>query len=194
MIELYKHKGCALNHLNNVRINPDFNAKGIDGHNLEFLIPQLCSFYLRNDLNPEEHLKIVDFLIECSVRSLHFGHKLWFCLSANLEQEDLAYASRELMKKIEERMVSSILGTQNLQTYKKSKDPFNSTPSFIRELTELSTSIMPFENKMDTLKAGLKIINEGLPADVYIPFITQSIRNHAVLGIFVEESRIFVTR
>jgi hypothetical protein len=69
-------------------------------------------------------------------------------------------------------MVSSISATQNLQMYKKSKDPFHSTPSFIRELTELSTSIMPFENKMDTLKAGLKIINEGLPADVYIPFIT----------------------
>ena len=102
IIELYKHKECALDHLSTARINPDFNYKGIDGHNLEFFIPQLCSFYLRNDLNPEEHLKIVDFLIECSGRSLHFAHKLYFCLSANLEQEDLAYASRELMKKIEE--------------------------------------------------------------------------------------------
>jgi hypothetical protein len=74
---------------------------------LEFFIPQLCSFYLRNDLKPEEHLKIVDFLIECSGRSIHFAHKLWFCLYANLEQEDLAYASRELMKKIEERMAGS---------------------------------------------------------------------------------------
>ena len=47
---------------------------------------------------------------------------------------------------------------------------------------------------MEALRAGLRAINEGLPADVYIPFITQSIRNHTVLGIFEEESRIFVTR
>ena len=47
---------------------------------------------------------------------------------------------------------------------------------------------------MEALQTGLKTINEGLPADVYIPFITQSTRNHAVLGIFAEESRIFVTR
>ena len=53
---------------------------------------------------------------------------------------------------------------------------------------------MPFENKMDALKIGLKEINKGLPANVYIPFVTQSIRNHAVLRIFEEESRIFVTR
>jgi hypothetical protein len=98
------------------------------------------------------------------------------------------------MKKIEERMASAIIGTQSLQIYKKSKNLFHSTPSFVRELTELSTTIIPNENKMEALQAGLKIINEGLPADVYIPFVTKSIRNHVVLGIFEEESRIFVTR
>mgnify|MGYP006891311280 CR=1 FL=1 len=41
------------------------------------------------------------------------------------------------------------------------------------------------------LKKELCDINKRLPAQVYIPFVSQSMRNYAVLNIVVEDARIF---
>jgi phosphatidylinositol 4-kinase len=44
------------------------------------------------------------------------------------------------------------------------------------------------------LREKLKEVNSQLPAAVYIPFLSQSMRNYAVLHIVTEESRIFRTK
>jgi hypothetical protein len=44
------------------------------------------------------------------------------------------------------------------------------------------------------LKERLGEINKHLPAAVYLPFVSGSIRNHAILSIRFEEARVFKTK
>eukprot|EP00347_Sterkiella_histriomuscorum_P015790 403355671 len=71
---------------------------------------------------------------------------------------------------------------------------FFSTLNFIKDLTDLSVDILDSSDKMQSLKDGLHEINKQLPATVYIPFVSNSTRNHAVLNICVDESRMFLTK
>ena len=47
---------------------------------------------------------------------------------------------------------------------------------------------------MQALQEGLRKVNQGLPATVYIPFVRNSLRNYAVLNICVDESKLFLTK
>ena len=82
----------------------------------------------------------------------------------------------------------------------KNKDFVNaylSTPQFINTLTDLCDEVMKFHNpqdKMKHLKKRLCEINRKLPAQVYLPFVSKSMRNYAVLNIVVEEAKIFQTK
>ena len=44
------------------------------------------------------------------------------------------------------------------------------------------------------MKKRLCEINRKLPAQVYIPFVSKSMRNYAVLNIVAEEAKIFQTK
>ena len=87
---------------------------------------------------------------------------------------------------------------RNFQT--KNKDFVNaylSTPQFINTLTDICDDVMKFQNpedKMSFLKKRLCEINRKLPAQVYLPFVSKSMRNYAVLNIVVDEARIFQTK
>jgi hypothetical protein len=50
------------------------------------------------------------------------------------------------------------------------------------------------EEKKLFLKKRLCEINRMLPAQVYVPFVSGSMRNYAVLNICVEEAKIFQTK
>ena len=50
------------------------------------------------------------------------------------------------------------------------------------------------EEKRSFLKKELCALNKQLPAQVYIPFVNNSMRNHAVLNIVVEDAIIFQTK
>jgi len=51
MMRMYAHQPGAIKDLEKCRVNPDFNSVFRD--DLEFFIPQLCSFYLKGNLeNP----------------------------------------------------------------------------------------------------------------------------------------------
>jgi hypothetical protein len=73
---------------------------------------------------------------------------------------------------------------------------FLSTPKFIKCLTDISLVLshskgVPKEEKVHMLKEALNKINHELPASVYIPFVSNSIRNYAVLHIPLSECRVF---
>lgn len=74
LVELFKHKEEASRHLEKVRINPDFTRKTPQRTDLEFFLPQLCSFYLNNELNEEEEDKILEFLTIACASSFFFAH------------------------------------------------------------------------------------------------------------------------
>ena len=69
-----------------------------------------------------------------------------------------------------------------------------STPKFIKYLTEMSDRLIHVANKDDVMKADIKKLNALLPASVYLPFVSKSSRNYAVLHIVADEARIFVTK
>ena len=49
-------------------------------------------------------------------------------------------------------------------------------------------------DKKQALIDGLRRINEGLPANVYVPFVNNNWRNYAVLNICEDESKLFFTK
>ena len=78
----------------------------------------------------------------------------------------------------------------DLNTYKTKA--FLSTPNFLHSLTSLGIRLLSIpENKLASLKAGLHQINALLPGSVYIPFVNNGWRNHCVLSIQVDETKLF---
>lgn len=69
-----------------------------------------------------------------------------------------------------------------------------STPFFVMCLTNLGSIILNAQNREEALFDGLQQINKHLPANVYIPFVNESMRNYVVLHIKAMESKIFVTK
>ena len=72
-----------------------------------------------------------------------------------------------------------------------------STPQFIKTLTDLSDEVMKYttpEEKKLFLKKRLCEINKKLPSQVYIPFVSKSMRNYVILNIVVDEAKIFQTK
>ena len=57
-----------------MRVNPDFTSQFRS--DLEFYIPQLCSFYLRGD--SEEPERLVSLLVLAGTSSFFFSHRMWF--------------------------------------------------------------------------------------------------------------------
>ena len=96
----------------------------------------------------------------------------------------------------------TILNENFLMSMNSSEDSdfiraYQSTPSFIKRLTEISDQIMTFQTPKEKkvfMKSQLCELNKKLPAQVYIPFVSKSMRNYAVLNICVEEAKIFQTK
>ena len=57
-----------------MRVNPDFTST--QRTDLEFYIPQLCSFYLRGD--SEKPQPLVNLILLASSTSFYFSHRIWF--------------------------------------------------------------------------------------------------------------------
>lgn len=73
-------------------------------------------------------------------------------------------------------------------------DAWQSTPHFIKRLTDISDEVMRYQTPKEKklyLKQALCEVNKKLPAQVYIPFVSQSMRNYAILNIAVDEAKIF---
>ena len=74
LIRLYAHDLSSIKDLERVRVNPDFTST--QRTDLEFYIPQLCSFYLRGD--SEKPQPLVNLILLASSTSFYFSHRIWF--------------------------------------------------------------------------------------------------------------------
>ena len=227
--------------LEEVRLNPDFtNPLRKD---LEFYLPQLCSFCLYEDNSDE----IARFVIIAAQSNLYFSHRVLFFLeSLNSDDREIndqiktimlslsqmqyaeihqAYketpSKQQAMKEIEDVIERykqiEVLSEADIQAYRnkiRASDiklkQFNftmgvkmqlsndggylSTPFFVFSLTTLCNIILHAQNKEEALFEGLQKINMHLPSAVYIPFVSQSMRNYGVLHIKVTEAKVFVTK
>jgi hypothetical protein len=80
LIRLYAHDMTAIKDLERVRVNPDFTSQF--RNDLEFYIPQLCSFYLRGDC--EKPQPLVNLILLASSSSFFFAHRIWFYFQSML--------------------------------------------------------------------------------------------------------------
>ena len=117
---------------------------------------------------------------------------------ANIEKAIEAYKRIELLpryvKKYRNRITASNIKlcrfnyTMDVKTSLANETGFMSTPFFIFSLTQLSSIILNSSNREEALFEGLQKINLHLPANVYIPFVSASMRNYVVLHIKVIET------
>jgi len=95
-------------------------------------------------------------------------------------------------------MVSERLYRADAQKHDDRLSSFFSTPKFIQDLTNLSAAVVSKqgtkEDKEKVLRTGLNDIKGGLPSSVYMPFVSKSMRNYAVLNIMESETRLFLTK
>ena len=71
-MRMYAHQAGAIKDLYRCRINPDFQSLFRD--DLEFFIPQLCSFYLKGNLATKEDAEYVE--VEKKIISIFQKKKL----------------------------------------------------------------------------------------------------------------------
>lgn len=68
-----------------MRVNPDFQSVFRD--DLEFYIPQLCSFYLKGKLDKQDLQALFNVIILGSRASFFFSHRIWFFFHSAMFQE-----------------------------------------------------------------------------------------------------------
>jgi hypothetical protein len=66
------------------RVNPDLKAPV--RKDLEFFIPQLCSFYMQGYFDNSEPL--VSLLVQASEQDFNFSHRIWFFFKSVLFNKD----------------------------------------------------------------------------------------------------------
>lgn len=88
LVQLYRHKPHANNLLVRVRLNPDIVANSSGSaprSDLEFFIPQLCSFYLNPELDSVEVEQIGEILCRACEVNFFFAHRVWFFFRSSID-------------------------------------------------------------------------------------------------------------
>lgn len=81
LMRLYAHQPDAIQDLKELcRVNPDFSSAF--RNDLEFYIPQICTFFLRCDL--EDPQQLFDFILMASSADFFFAHRVWFFLYSSM--------------------------------------------------------------------------------------------------------------
>ena len=111
-MQLYRHKPHANILLVRVRLNPDFLTTDSDGTraDLEYFIPQLCSFYLNPELDSIEVEQIGEILSRACQVNFFFAHRVWFFLSSSidyLEDDEQRERIEQLLFRLEQQAMKS---------------------------------------------------------------------------------------
>ena len=109
---MYAHHPGAIKDLERCRINPDFNS--IFRDDLEFFIPQMCSFYLKGNLeNPQDLFNVI---ILASQTNFFFSHRVWFFFHSAMFQE-FSQNIYEMSANILKALKTCVLDNQDEKLY-----------------------------------------------------------------------------
>ncbi|EGR27463.1 phosphatidylinositol 4-kinase, putative [Ichthyophthirius multifiliis] len=107
------------------------------------------------------------------------------------EEQSLNFKQIKMQNYIEQ----DIFGITNDNLKKEyMKDGFISTICFFNDIIEISNILKDADPKIISLIHELTKINQQLPANIYIPFLKKSIRNHVVLNIVTSECKVFSSK
>ena len=73
---------------------------------------------------------------------------------------------------------------------------FLSTINFVDHLCNICEILIssPLDNQLKVLQNEIMKVNKVLPSNVYLPFMSETIRNYVIVHIPVSEARIFRTK
>jgi len=71
-----------------VRLNPDLDPTVVARSDLEFFIPQLCSFYLGEGVTDEEAQKLLTVIQQASQINFFFAHRIYFFFNSSIHHID----------------------------------------------------------------------------------------------------------
>ena len=104
LISLYSCDPNAVESLAQCRINPDMSAPV--RKDLEFFIPQLCSFYLQGYYDNMQQL--VDLIIQASMADFYFSHRIYFFMKSVVLDNIVDKKKKEAQKKAVEDVMNSM--------------------------------------------------------------------------------------
>lgn len=115
LTNLYANSENSLKELGSIRLNPNLVSQNQLRNDLEFYIPQLCTFLLFGSGDFESNEGFYYFLLKVCNTSFFFAHRVHWFLSAmlNNDQENIENIRHMLY------MVNSIFKTENKQKKKK---------------------------------------------------------------------------
>ena len=97
---MYAHQPGAIKDLEKCRVNPDFKSKFRD--DLEFYIPQICSFFLKgNQETSREQDDLYKVIILASQTNFFFAHRIWFFFHSAMFKEfnqSIYHQSQQILK------------------------------------------------------------------------------------------------
>ena len=86
LMRLYARDPDAIQALESCRLNPDFTEA--IRNDVEFYIPQLCSFYLSKECTDEEAENLCKFIIMACKTEFFFSHRVMFFLNTFSDNTD----------------------------------------------------------------------------------------------------------
>jgi hypothetical protein len=84
MVQLYRRKATAIDKITRVRLNPDLDPTAVARSDLEFFIPQLCSFYLGTEITDEEACQLLTVIQQASQINFFFAHRVYFFFNSSI--------------------------------------------------------------------------------------------------------------
>ena len=91
-MRLYAREPQAITNFESCRLNPDFTQA--IRNDVEFYIPQICSFYLSKECTEEEADELSKFIIMACKSEFFFSHRVMFFLNTFSDNNDARIKQR----------------------------------------------------------------------------------------------------
>lgn len=94
VVNLYAGREASVDKMRRCRVNPDYTSK--TRNDLEFFIPQMCSYVIDESKPREIRDCLIVILTEASNASFYFSHRLYFFLHAYANDRGLSEEIRTM--------------------------------------------------------------------------------------------------
>ena len=121
-MRLYAHQTDAIKDLGELcRINPDYSSSF--RNDLEFYIPQICTFLLKGEL--DDITSLFDLILMASSSDFFFAHRVWFFFSSGLKkglESQVALTSQKVVSSLKGVVMSPQSNSSELLYIANSQD------------------------------------------------------------------------
>ena len=113
MVNLYKNEKQAYNNLEKMRLNPDLQNKSngtIFREDLEFYVPQLCSFLINEELDESCAIRLTKVIYKACLADFYVAHRVFFFFYSSFEHissEKSKFRAANILEMLKEQATMS---------------------------------------------------------------------------------------